>query len=74
MFTDGSCLNNGNAGAAAGIGIAVGPVGPGEDQWSILIDDTIDPENAKRVNARSGSIPAGMKPSPGPSRLIRTML
>ena len=52
VFTDGSCLGNGKAEAAAGIGLAMGEVGVGVDQYSIPIDNTIDP-HPKRTSQRA---------------------
>jgi ribonuclease HI len=52
VFTDGSCLNNGKANSTSGIGIAIGSVGIGVDQWSIPVDDAID-SNAKRTSQRA---------------------
>lgn len=40
LFTDGSCLNNGQQRAVSGIGLAYG-VGEGQ-QWGIAVNDTID--------------------------------
>jgi ribonuclease HI len=54
VFTDGSCLNNGQVGATAGIGVAIGlGTGGSEDhQWSIPIDDTID-AHQKRTSQKA---------------------
>lgn len=52
VFTDGSCLNNGQAGSTSGIGIAIGSIGIGEDQWSIPVDDSVD-SNPKRTSQRA---------------------
>jgi ribonuclease HI len=52
VFTDGSCIGNGELNAQAGIGIAIGKIGVGEDQWSIPVDDTID-SNTKRTSQRA---------------------
>lgn len=50
IFVDGACSNNGSVGATAGIGIVMGS---GEkDQWSIPIDDTLDPD-AERTSQRA---------------------
>jgi ribonuclease HI len=52
VFTDGSCLDNGGIGATAGIGVAIGLTGEGEDQWSIAVDSTID-SHPKRTSQRA---------------------
>ncbi|OCH93558.1 ribonuclease H-like protein [Obba rivulosa] len=41
-FTDGACLSNGQTGATAGIGVAIGAQEGGFHQLSIPIDDSID--------------------------------
>ncbi|KAK0448775.1 ribonuclease H-like domain-containing protein [Armillaria borealis] len=50
IFIDGACSNNGRADATAGIGIVMG--GSETDQWSILIDDTLDP-GAEKTSQRA---------------------
>lgn len=50
VFTDGACKDNGRAGATAGMGIAFG-LKP-EQQFSIPVDDTVDP-GAKRTSQRA---------------------
>jgi ribonuclease HI len=52
VFTDGSCLFNGKEGATAGIGVAFGLNGEGDDQWSIAVDNTID-SYPKRTSQRT---------------------
>lgn len=42
VYTDGACLSNGQKGATAGIGVAIGLGDLGLHQWSIPIDDTVD--------------------------------
>jgi len=49
-FTDGACLNNGQSGSVAGIGIALGA--NEEDMWAFPIDDDIDPDG-KRSSQRA---------------------
>ncbi|KAK0437948.1 ribonuclease H-like domain-containing protein [Desarmillaria tabescens] len=50
IFVDGACSNNGQADATAGIGIVMGS--SESNQWSIPIDDTLDP-GAKRTSQRA---------------------
>ncbi|KAG9309704.1 ribonuclease H-like domain-containing protein [Chiua virens] len=57
VYTDGACTNNGNSGAAAGIGIAFGTeTGDSDDedtqQFSIPVDDRLDP-GGKRTSQRA---------------------
>lgn len=51
VFTDGACSNNGYGNAIAGMGIVMGAPGP-ERQWSVPIDDTVDP-GGPRTNQRA---------------------
>lgn len=44
-FVDGACLANGQDGATAGIGIAIG-IHP-EIHWAIPVDDEVDPSSAR---------------------------
>lgn len=50
IFTDGACRSNGRYHATSGIGIAIGETP--DLQWSIPIDDSIDPYG-KRTNQRA---------------------
>ncbi|KAK0476771.1 hypothetical protein IW261DRAFT_1421499 [Armillaria novae-zelandiae] len=50
VFVDGACSNNGSVDATAGIRIVMGK--GKKDQWSIPIDDTLDPD-AKRTSQRA---------------------
>ncbi|KAH7927048.1 hypothetical protein BV22DRAFT_1061820 [Leucogyrophana mollusca] len=52
VYVDGSCLGNGRAGARSGIGVAMGVHGENMDQWSIPIDDNVDPFE-QRNNTRA---------------------
>jgi len=52
VFTDGSCLDNGKSGARSGVGIAIGRQGDRTDQWSIPVDDDLDP-NGRRSSQRA---------------------
>ncbi|KAK0225548.1 ribonuclease H-like domain-containing protein [Armillaria fumosa] len=45
VFVDGACSNNGKVDATAGIGIVMGS--DEKDQWSIPIDDTLDPDTER---------------------------
>jgi ribonuclease HI len=51
-FTDGSCLNNGQVGATSGLGIAIGSIGIGDDQWSIPVDGSVD-SDPRRTSQRA---------------------
>ncbi|KAL4075472.1 ribonuclease H-like domain-containing protein [Scleroderma citrinum] len=50
VCTDGACSNNGKYGATAGIGIALGEAD--DQQWSLPIDDNLDP-GGRRTSQRA---------------------
>ncbi|KAF8436469.1 hypothetical protein L210DRAFT_2453899 [Boletus edulis BED1] len=52
VYTDGACANNGTLGAASGIGIAFGTENDRCFQFSIPVDDAIDP-GGKRTSQRA---------------------
>ncbi|KAF8120344.1 ribonuclease H-like domain-containing protein [Boletus edulis] len=52
VYTDGACANNGTLGAASGIGIAFGTENDRCFQFSIPVDDPIDP-GGKRTSQRA---------------------
>ncbi|KAH9923649.1 ribonuclease H-like domain-containing protein [Fomitopsis serialis] len=50
VFTDGACLSNGQTAATSGLGVAIGQ--DAELQWTVPVDDIVDP-NAKRSSQRA---------------------
>lgn len=50
IFTDGACSSNGLTGATSGIGVAIG--NEQSHQWSIPVDDSVDPA-APRTSQRA---------------------
>ncbi|KAL1741183.1 ribonuclease H-like domain-containing protein [Schizophyllum fasciatum] len=59
VFTDGACVGNGQEGAVAGVGVVLGQIGPGIDQFSAPVTEEMDP-GQRRTSQRAELLAALM--------------